>query len=428
MCSAFFSASETAFSTVNNLRMRNYADEKVRGARKAVYICENYNKTLSTILVGNNLVNIANTTICAYLFSILITNPTLANILNTVVMTIIVLIFGEIMPKAIAKQNSEKFALRFAGILYIIIKVLTPITFVFNRLQQLLVRNKKDIEPTVTEDELESIIDTMEDEGVIDSEDAELIQGVLDLGERSAYDIMTPRVDVTAIAQDSDIELVKQTFLDTQYSRLPIFDKTIDTIVGILSQKDFFAALLTGKKVDIKKLMAQPLFISETLKVDDIIRQMQKTKKHMAVVLDEYGGTSGIVTMENAIEEIVGEIYDEHDDEEVQETIKEIESNQYLVDGEVELDDLFEKIQIEHLPQSQYTNVAGLLYERSEDLPKQKDVIEIVVEDDTLNNEGEYVTKCVKLTFELTKVEDNRVKQTMLTITPIEDQKEEKQD
>ncbi len=426
LCSAFFSASETAYSTVNNLRMRNYADEKVRGARKAVYICENYNKTLSTILVGNNLVNIACTTLCAYLFAQAFTSPTIANLLNTVVMTIIVLIFGEIMPKAIAKQNSEKVALRFAGVLYLIIKVLTPITWVFNKLQQVLLKDKKNIEPTVTEDELESIIDTMEDEGVIDSEDADLIQGVLDLNERCAYDIMTPRVDVNALPKDSSVDQAKKMFLDTQYSRLPVYEGTVDNIVGVLSQKDFFASLLTSGKADINKLMTTPLFISETLKVDDIIRQMQQTKKHMAIVLDEYGGTSGIVTMENAIEEIVGEIYDEHDEDEMPGTVKQLADDKYLVDGEVEIEDLFDKLQIEHLPQSQYTNVAGLLYEHSEDLPKKDDVIEIEVQDDVLNDEGEYVTRRVKLIFTLTDVEDNRVKQCTLQLERIdEDEKHE---
>ncbi len=430
-CSSFFSASETAFSTVNNLRMRNYADEKVRGARKAVYICENYSKTLATILVGNNLVNIACTTICAYLFSELIANPTLANILNTVVMTIIVLIFGEIMPKAIAKQNSEKVALRFAGVLYVIIKVLTPITFVFIKLQNALVKGKKELEPTVTEDELESIIDTMEDEGVIDSDDAELIQGVLDLNEKCAYDVMTPRVNVTGVSIDAGVDEVKNIFLETQYSRLPVYNKTIDEVVGVLSQKDFFAALINGKKIDIKKMMQQPLFISEIVKVNDIIREMQQTKNHIAIVLDEYGGTSGIVTMEDAIEEIVGEIYDEHDDEEVQENIKQLEPNKYLVDGEVEIEDLFEKLEIEHLPESQYTNVAGLLYERSADLPEKDQEIEMDVVDDVLNSDGEYVTRRVKLNFKLVIVEDNRVKQTVVTLTPldeIQDENKEKRD
>ena len=310
-CSAFFSGSETAFTTVSNLRFRTLAENKVKGARKAVYISENYKKTLTTILVGNNLVNIACTTICAYLFSSLIKNPTLANVLNTIIMTIIVLIFGEILPKAIAKTSGEKFALRFSGILFFLMKVLTPITLPFLALQNKMVKAKEDSTPTVTEDELESIIDTMQEEGVIDSDDADLIQGVLELNQSTAYDIMIPRVDVKAVNVESGIEEVEQVFKETQFTRLPVYSDTIDSIIGIISQKDLFFSIVDRKNADVKSLMKEPLNITETMKVDDIIKEMQKSKKHMAIVLDEHGGTSGIVTMEDAIEQIVGKIYDE---------------------------------------------------------------------------------------------------------------------
>jgi len=205
--SAFFSSSETAFSTANSIRMKNYVEEKRKGARKALYIMEHYDKTLATILVGNNFVNIASTTICAIIFGRLIVNPTLANILNTVIMTIIVLIFGEILPKAMAKANAEKFALRFSGIMFVLIKVMYPITILFMLLQKaVLKKSKAEDNPTVTEDELESIIDTMEEEGVLDANDADIFQGVMDLDEQSIYDIMTPRVDVIAVSIDSKIE------------------------------------------------------------------------------------------------------------------------------------------------------------------------------------------------------------------------------
>ena len=406
--------------------MKSLADEKVKGARKAVYICENYNKTLATILVGNNLVNIACTTICAYLFAMAIINPTVANIVNTAVMTTIVLIFGEIMPKSLAKNSSEKMALAYAGVMYFIVKAMTPITFLFIKLQDLMLKNKKNDEPTVTEDELEDIINTMEDEGVIDSEDADLIQGVLDLNDRCAYDIMTPRVEVTAISVNEKVDKIKKIFLDTQYSRLPVYDGSIDNVVGVLSQKDFFKALLTDKKVSVSKLMVKPLFFSEKLKVDDIIRQMQSTKKHLAIVLDEYGGTSGIVTMENAIEEIVGEIYDEHDEESdiVRETIKRVDDNNYVVEGDVEIKDLFHRLSIEHLPDSDYSDVAGLLYERCHDLPKEGEIVEMVVDDDVLNDEGEYETHHVKLVFKILKVEDNRVNSAQLNVEQIQEEHE----
>ena len=421
-CSAFFSGSETAFTTVSNLRFRTLAENKVKGARKAVYISENYKKTLTTILVGNNLVNIACTTICAYLFSSLIKNPTIANLLNTVIMTIIVLIFGEILPKAIAKTSGEKFALRFSGILFFLMKVMTPITIPFLALQNKMIKAREDNTPTVTEDELESIIDTMQEEGVINSEDADLIQSVLDLNQNSAYDIMVPRVDVKAVSVYEELEVVERVFRETQFTRLPVYKDTIDNIVGIISQKDLFFAMVEGENVSVAKIMSAPLNITETMKVDDIIREMQKTKKHMAIVLDEHGGTSGIVTMEDAIEQIVGEIYDEHDDDVEEEDIVQIDEFNYKVVPDTELAELFEYLQIEHLPETQYTKVDGFIFEQLADVPEQGDVFEYIAVDDILQDDASIIQRKVKLMFNLTKVEDNRIREIMLHVEPLEEE------
>ncbi len=424
-CSAFFSCSETAFTTVSNLRLRSLAENKVKGARKAVYISEHYKKTLTTILVGNNLVNIACTTICAYVFSMLIKNPTLSNVLNTVIMTIIVLIFGEILPKAAAKLNGEKLALRFSGVLFFLMKVLTPVTFVFLALQDKMVKTKTDDTPTVTEDELESIIDTMEEEGVIDSDDADLIQGVLELNQNTAYDIMIPRVDVKAVNIEDDIERIKSVFKETQFTRLPVYKETIDNIVGVISQKDLFFAIVDKIDLNVEKLMSKPLNITETMKVDDIIKEMQKTKKHMAIVLDEHGGTSGIVTMEDAIEQIVGEIYDEHDDEVVEEDIIKIEENLYKIAPDTEISELFEYLEIEHLPETQYTKVEGFIFEQLQDVPEKGDVFEYIAVDDVLQEDASIIQKRVKLLFNLTKVEENRIREIKLKVERLEDEKDE---
>ncbi len=421
-CSAFFSGSETAFTTVSNLRFRTLAENKVKGARKAVYISENYKKTLTTILVGNNLVNIACTTICAYLFSSLIKNPTLANVLNTAIMTIIVLIFGEILPKALAKTSGEKFALRFSGILFFLMKIFTPITFPFLALQNKMVKAKEDATPTVTEDELESIIDTMQEEGVIDSDDAELIQGVLDLNQNTAYDIMIPRVDVKAVNIEDSIEHVQQVFKETQFSRLPVYRDTIDSIVGIISQKDLFFALVDNNNASIEQLMSEPLNITETMKADDVIKEMQKSKKHMAIVLDEHGGTSGIVTMEDAIEQIVGEIYDEHDEDVIEEDIVKIDDFNYKVAPDTELAELFELLQIEHLPETQYTKLDGFIFEQLADVPEQDGQFEYIAVDDILQEDASIIQRRVRLLFTMTKVEDNRIREIMLHVEPLEEE------
>lgn len=427
-CSAYFSASEMAFTTVNQTRLRGLADNKVKGARKAVYITEHYDKTLSTILIGNNLVNIGTTTICAYIFSVLITNPTLANVLNTVIMTLIILTFGEILPKSMVKVEPLSFALKTSGIMFVIIKVLTPISWLFLKLQLLATKKAKETgstAPTVTEGELESIIDTMEEEGVLDKDNAEIMQSVLDLEERTAYDIMTPRVDISAINIDASVKNAQDKFVETMFSRLPVYDGTIDKIVGVLNQKDLFKAMVDGKMVDIKNVMTKPLYINENMRVDDVIRLMQKTKKHMAVVLDEYGGTSGIVCMEDAIEEVVGEIYDEHDEVEPSDILKKKNDSEFVIDSEMDLQDLFETLEIEHLPETDYTSVGGFLFGLSEELPVQDKVITYKTIDERVVD-GLYVSVPVELQFTLSKVEDNRIKEITVKVIDIAPETDDK--
>ena len=288
IASAFFSSSETAFSGVNMIRIKNYAEEKRKGARRALYIVEHYDKTLSTILVGNNFVNIASTTICAYIFGKFILNPTLSNVLNTVIMTIVILIFGEILPKSLAKANPDKLALKYSGLMYVLIKVLTPITFFFGLLQKAALKKVKATEePTVTEDELESIIDTMEEEGVLDENNVNMLQGVLDISEKTVYDIMTPRVDMVAIDKNATYDEIKETFISSQFSRIPVYFEDKDNIIGLLNQKDFMLQMLNDKPCNISEIMSKPMFVTEPMKVDDLIRKMQKEKKHLAIVLDE---------------------------------------------------------------------------------------------------------------------------------------------
>ncbi len=442
--SAFFSSSETAFSTANSIRMKNYVEEKRKGARKALYIMEHYDKTLATILVGNNFVNIASTpkiiahmvvlailvgnnfvniastTICAIIFGMLFVNPTLANILNTVIMTIIVLIFGEILPKAMAKANAEKFALRFSGIMFVLIKVMYPITILFMLLQKaVLKKSKAEDNPTVTEDELESIIDTMEEEGVLDANDADIFQGVMDLDEQSIYDIMTPRVDVIAVSIDSKIEELQKVFLESGYSRLPVYEEDKDHMIGIVHIKDFIAKVLNKDKFVIKDIMSEPIFVSENMKAKELIRKMQQEKKHMAIVIDEHGGTSGIVTFEDVMEEMVGDIYDEHDDEVIVPSLIKVSDNTYDVDPDINLEDLFEQLEIENVPETEYSSLGGYLYELCENLPEVNQKLEVIAIDEQMDDHGNLISKTITMEFTLTEVEDMRIKKVRLVIDPI---------
>lgn len=417
ICSAFCSASETAYSSSNTLRLKTLAEEKTHGARRAIYIVENFEKTLSCILTFNNLVNIACTSIAAYLFAKYVTNPTLANLLNTIVLTVVILIFGEILPKATAKKNPEKYALKFSGTIYFLLKY-ALIYYPFYFLQKLAFRKQKEVEtPTVTEDELESIIDTMEEEGVIDHDNKEIIQGAINLSELSAYDVMTHRKDAIFIDVEATIDQVKKTFIDYQYSRIPVYKDTRDNIIGILNQKDLFTAISTNKKITIDKLMTKPHFVSEEMKLDDVIRELQKEKKHLAIVIDEQGGTSGLITMEDCLESIFGEIYDEHDlDEKAPDKIKKLDDGSFIIDADTEVDELFETLEIEHKPDTDYPTVGGFIFEIAEELLSINDEVKYETIDEQIDEHGNFINKHIIMKFVVTKVKDRKIQQVKLFI------------
>lgn len=425
LCSSFFSASETAFSTVNVARLRTYVEEKRKGAKQALWIAEHFERTLTTILVGNNLVNIAATSLAGVLIGMYILNPTISNVVNIFGMTIIVLIFGEIVPKSRAKENAEKFTIRYAKVLFFVIKLLTPFVKVFMWLNKVLVKKSKNETITVTESELESIIDTMEEEGVIDSDDADLMQSVLDISERTIYDIMVPRVDIIAIDVEMTVEEIKNIFFEYKFSRLPVYREDKDHIIGILSERDFFTHLLQkGENVNVLELVTRPLYVSKTMKVDDLIRRMQIEKKHFAIVSDEYGGTSGIVTMEDALEEIVGEIYDEHDESEEDTEIIKIDDNTYNLSADVPLDDLFQTLELGKAPESSYTNLGGFLYSLAEQVPTEGEQLNWIAncleesEDELLEEQKK------NLLFTILEVKERRIIRVKLEISEIEQVKE----
>lgn len=420
--SAFFSSTETAFSSINIIRLKNYLEEKRKGARKAVYIAEKFDLTLTTLLIGNNFVNIFATTIAAFIFSKLIVNPTLANIANTFIMTVIVLIFGEIIPKSFGKDNPEKVALKHAGVMFFLIKLLYPLSWIFLQINRIvkISDNNRTNNPYVTEEELESIIDVMENEGVIDEDNADLIQSALNLNLKTVYDIMTPRVDVVAIDINDSIDVIKETFFTNQFSRIPVYQEDKDNMIGILSERDFFTALIKNdNKNDIKiqNLITKPYFVSKTTKVDDLIKEMQLLKKHFAIVSDEYGGTSGIVTMEDALEELVGEIYDEYDEVEDQDIVK-IDDSKYLVSTEMDLDELFDVLNLGEAPMTKYSSVGGFVYELCEGLPIEGKSIHIssLYENYDLENP---ITINYDLEFVIKKVENRRIRSIELIIKEI---------
>lgn len=418
--SAFFSASYTALNNVNTIRLKNYSEEKRKGARKAYILSEKFDSTTISIFIGINLSKVIITTIILYLFIEIFDAMYLAIIVGVIVSLILILLFSEVIPKSYGKKHSEKIALHNSNILWVFTKIFSPISWFLNTIRKLIEKSTKpshDQSPYVTGEELESLIDVMEHEGVIDEDNAELIQSAINISTRTVYDIMTPRVDIIAIEINDSISEIKDIFFANQFSRIPVYEEDKDNILGILSERDFFTALLKEteiEKINIKKLITKPYYVSKATKVDDLIKEMQVIKKHFAIVSDEYGGTSGIVTMEDALEELVGEIYDEYDDEDLDELI-ELEKNHYLISTEMDLDDLFDQLNLGDVPNTKYASVGGFVYELCDGLPTEGQEIsyESIYENYSLEKP---MATTYNLTFVIKRVENRRIKTIELII------------
>jgi len=412
--SSFFSMSETVFSSVNVIRLKTFIEDGKKGSKKALWITDHFDLTLSTILVGNNLANIALATVSVGVFTKLLMNePTLINVINTVVMTTLILIFGEILPKSFGKNNAENVALLISGVLYWIIRIMKPVTWIFLKIKEWVVKEKAN-KVSVTGDELETIIDTMEEEGSIDEDEAEMLQSVLDLSEKKIYEIMTPRVDMIAIDIEDTIEEIKELFFKHTLSRLPVFEENRDNVIGVLYERDFFTKLIKGEEIKIKEMMKKPFYVSTSMRVDTLIETLQRENLHLAIVSDEYGGTSGIVTMEDALEELVGEIYDEHDRVE-DEFIQQLKENKYGINAEIDLEDLFDDLELGNPPLSHYSSLSGWLYDMIEDIPEVDDSYSYVQEIMNYNHDEEEPRRLL-LKFVVKDIKDRRINYIHLTI------------
>ena len=422
LLSGFFSMSETVYSSINPIRIKSAIDEKKKGSKRALWIHDHFDVTLSTILVGNNLANIALASASLGLIaSFFNNNEALVALVNTLVMTTIVLIFGEIIPKSYAKVNADRLALTLAAPLYVVIQVLKPVTAFFIMIKKAFLRGEPTVTITVTENELETIIDTMEEEGSIDEDEAEMLQSVLDLSERQVYEIMTPRVDMIAINIDDSIDVIKAIFLEHQFSRIPVFSENRDNVVGILTERDFYTCLIKNEPFEIKTWLKAPIFVPRSMKVDRLIEVLQKENMHLAVVTDEYGGTSGIVTMEDALEELVGEIYDEHDDIEPAFIQKE-SANDYLVNAGISLDDLFDELDLGE-PEESDQSISAFLYAQFKEIPEEGQSYTLVHSKPSYDHDKTETVHEIK--FLIKKMEDRRIITVLITINEIEGVKNE---
>ncbi len=365
--SGFFSATETAISTVNKIRMKNYADEGDSRAATVLKIASKYEQALSTVLIGNNIVNIASASLATVLFTKYF--PANGAALSTFFMTIIVLIFGEVLPKNMAKANSEWVALRVGGILNLLMKIFAPAVFLLVKLSNfVLSRFSSEEKPSVTEEELKYIIESIEEEGVLEQDESDLVQSALEFDEIEVQEILTPRVDMIAIDTEDPWEDIVELVKTKGVSRIPVYEKSIDHIIGIVRSRDVLMAEIEGKR-DIKALISDCMFVHRTMRVSQLMENMKKSKAQLAVVTDDYGGTLGLVTMEDALEELVGEIWDEYD--EVEEELVRVDDMTYLVSGDANVYDTLEQIGCDMRNfESDYNTVSGWTLEKMEHIPQ----------------------------------------------------------
>ena len=372
--SAYFSATETAFSTFNRIRVKNMAEKGNKKAALALKLSDNYDSLISAILIGNNIVNILASSLGALVFGSFIANGDVASAVNTAVLTVVILIFGEISPKTIAKNNPENFALFSAPIINFVRIILFPFIFIFNGWQKLLAKLfKKEEDQGMTEEELISIIEEAEEEGDIDKEESDLIKSAIEFGELEVGDIFTPRIDITALPVTANKEMVAKTFSESGYSRLPVYDGDLDNVVGILYYKDFYTVAYKTN-VPLHEIIKPVIYVAKTQPVNELMKELQEKQLHMAVVTDEFGSTSGIVTLEDILEEIVGEIWDEHD--EIIEEIKEVGENEYVVSGKANTEKLFEELDIDIDDEIDAVTVGGWAMEVLGKIPEVGDTFE----------------------------------------------------
>jgi len=368
--SALFSGTETAYSSVNKLRLKNYEAQGDKRAGKALKLANKFDEVLTAVLIGNNIVNIASSSVSTVVFVKIFGNSGAG--ISTAVITVLVLIFCEVMPKSYAKKNAEKMALAFASPLYVLVTVLKPAVFLLNKLSSLLA--KGDDSPSVTEDELKYMIDEIEEQGVIEEQESELVKSALEFDEISVDEILIPRVKIVGAEINSTIDEIKELFSQEMYSRLPVYEKSIDNIIGIITNKAFFKMLVEGRN-DIREIMQEVPHIADTQLISEAMRYMQHSKIHLAIVTDQYGGTKGMITLEDIIEELVGEIYDE-DDEIVKNIIK-ISENKYEVAGDTDIRELLETLELdENLIQTDYSSVGGWITDVMEHIPEADESIE----------------------------------------------------
>ena len=407
--SAFFSSAETAFSTVNRVRLRTLAEENHKGAIRVLAILDQYGKMLSAILIGNNIVNLSASSV-ATTFAISLWGNRAVGI-ATGILTFVVLMFGEIIPKTWAMQRAEFISLIFAPIIRLLMTILTPVIFLVDMLSNWILRllhiSSEGNNFSITEKELKTYVDVSHEGGAIESEERTLIYNVFDFGDTVAKDIMIPRIQMTTVPLSATYQELLSTFQSCMFTRLPVYDEDPDHIIGIVNIKDFIL-VKDKEKFSLKKILREAYYTYEYKNVSDLLMEIRETSCNIAFVLSEYGATVGMITMEDMIEELVGEIRDEYDADE-EELIQETEEGQYLVEGGMKLDDINDALNIS-LDSEDYDSIGGLMLEKLDRLPQDQETI-------SLEN---------GITLRACGIQDNHIVKVLITL-PSEDAQEEAQ-
>ena len=373
--SAFFSAAETAYSSITRVRFKAMAESKHKRQVWAAALGENFEKLITTILIGNNIVNIGAATLATLFFTRIMEDATLAGTISTITITVVVLFLGEVAPKTLAKRNPEPFALMAAPIVLFLYYLFYPLNWILGLWQKLLTKIFKSKGDTaITDEVLITYVDEAEDSGEIDAEESELIKSAIEFDDLTVEDALTPRVDIVAIDVTASVDKVLELFRETGYSRIPVFKGSIDNIIGILNEKDFYKLYMDGQKKIRNMMSKEVVLVPPSTKLSDLLKRLQKGKMHIAIVISEFGGTMGIITLEDILEELVGEIWDEHDD--IEEPVKVLSENEYEIAGQYTVDDFFDLFEIDKDPDDyDSVTVSGFVGEILDRTPQVNDTL-----------------------------------------------------
>ena len=369
----YFSATETAFSALNRVRVKSLGDEDPKRSRRANLVLrlhDDFDKLLSTLLVLNNTVTLISAAVATVLF-IRIFGEETGPVLSTVILTIIIVFFGDITPKSLAKESPERVAMACAPLLYVFVSILSPVNYLFTKWKAILGRIVTVSDDRMTEEELYTYVEVAQNDGIINEEDKTLIENAIEFKGQTAGEILTPRIDVSGISEDTGAEEIAALFLETGYSRLPVYTESMDHIIGVVHMRDFFSYYIKGKNTNLSDIFSPPLFVAPSTQISDVFKLLQVHKSHFAVVTDEYGGTAGIVTLEDILEELVGDIWDESDDVII--TFEPLGDNRHKIICSAYVKDLFAYLNISENIEADSTTVSGWIMDELRKVPEEGD-------------------------------------------------------